>query len=145
MKAADLIDPKDEKYKLFTFKVSLNISRDGSVEIEEIDVDPGLPKEKIVDFFKNNNLDISVIPNVFAKWHLRDEYFSFRNPDDRVARREKQQQAAEARKERQVRMTAERINGVYIPKDLGECFVEMDKQLNEVDKKEMTALPNRDK
>jgi hypothetical protein len=40
-------------------------------------------------------------------------------------------------------MTAETIEGVYIPKNLGECFAELDKLLKEVDKKEMQALAKR--
>ncbi len=35
------------------------------------------------------------------------------------------------------------IEGVYIPKNLGECLTELDKMLAEVDKKEMQALPDR--
>ncbi len=41
-------------------------------------------------------------------------------------------------------MTAEKINDVYNPKNLEKCFVELDKLLPEIDKKEMQALKNRD-
>ena len=40
-------------------------------------------------------------------------------------------------------MTLENINGVYIPKDLGECFMELDKMLPEIDRKEMAALTDK--
>ena len=39
---------------------------------------------------------------------------------------------------------AETIDGRYIPKDLGECFPELDKFLMEVDRREMTALARRE-
>jgi hypothetical protein len=143
MKAADLIKARDEKYKLYTFKISVGISRNGSVEVESIDVDAGLPREKILDFFKTNRFDIREVPTTFEKWYLTEEFFSFRNANDEVARKEKQQEVAEVRKGREKRMTLEAINGVYIPKDLGECFIELDKLLSEIDKKEMSALPKK--
>src|SRR5262249_4881754 len=62
----------------------------------------------------------------------------------KVARQEKLQQLKEQRAERERRMSAERINDVYIPRDLGECFVELDRLLSEIDKNEMRALPKRD-
>src|SRR5262249_52365988 len=40
--------------------------------------------------------------------------------------------------------TMEKINGVYIPKNLAECFAELDRILSEIDKKEMKQLPKRE-
>jgi Domain of unknown function (DUF6794) len=144
MKSADLAQAKDAKYKLYSFNISVDISRDGTVAVENIEVDEGLPKEKILEFFRANKFNINEIPIAFEKWHLDGEYFSFRNANDRIARQEKQQQIGEVRKERENRMTLETINGVYIPKDLGECFTELDRLLPEVDRNEMRALPRRE-
>jgi len=144
MKPADLAASKDEAYKLYTFTVSVDILRDGRLEIEDIEIDPELPKEKIVEFFNTHRFDISEVPRVFDQWHLSREYFSFRKANNRIARQEKQLEIAEARKDREKRMTLESINGVYIPRDMGECFVELDKLLGEIDKKEIRALRTRD-
>jgi hypothetical protein len=143
MKAADLIEPKYRQYRLYTFKMSVDISRDGNLEIESLDPDPELPREKLLAFFKANKFDISAVPGVFEKWHLSDEFFSFRNADDKVARQEKQQQISEERKRYAERLTLERIDGVYIPINLGECFTELDKLLPEIDRKEMMSVPER--
>lgn len=143
MKAASIFEEKDRQYKLYSFKVNGNISRDGSVEIEEIEFHDDLPKEKIIEFFKVNKFDSRSVPKVFAKWNMGDEYFYFRKPSARVAREEKRQEEREIRAEREKRLTLETINGVYIPKNLGECFVELDKLLTEIDKKEMLALTKR--
>jgi hypothetical protein len=144
MKPASLIESRDQAYKLYSFEMNANMARDGTLEIETIDIDPGLSKEKILEFFRVNRFDITLIPSVFERWHFSSEFFSFRNANDKVAREEKRQQVAEGRKRRAERMTLERIDGVYIPKDLGECFVELDRLLSEIDKKEMTALSARD-
>lgn len=143
MKSASIFGTKDEQYKLYSFKINTNISRDGTLEIEDIEFYNDLPKAKIIEFFKANRFDSSSIPGIFEKWNIGDEYFYFRNQSDQLARREKQQEKIKQRKEFDQRLTLERIEGVYIPKDLGECFVELDKLLSEIDKKEMQALPKR--
>lgn len=143
MKNVDVSGTGSTQYKLYSFKMSSNISRDGSLEIEDSNFDAELPKEKIIEFFMLNKFDSSSIPKDLEKWHIGDEYFFFRHKDERIARQEKRQEDARQREELKKRMTAETIEGVYIPKNLGECFVELDKRLKEVDKKEMQALPQR--
>ena len=143
MVPADLASQKDHKYRLYTFTITLGISRDGTVDVESIDADPALPKDKILEFFKTNRFDIREVPSVFDKWYLTEEFFSFRKANNAIARQEKLQQLKEQRAERERRMTAESINGVYIPRNLGECFIELDKALSEIDKNEMRALPKR--
>lgn len=143
MKTVDISKKTDEQYKWYSFKVNSNIFQDGSLEIEEIEVNDGLPKEQIIEFFRINKFDSSSVPKVFVKWNVGDEYF-LRKRDDRLARQEKQQEIIKQRQELKTRMMLESIDGVYIPKDLGECFVELDKLLPEIDKKEMQALPKRE-
>ena len=140
MTAVDIADP-DERYKRYQLTIKSSLKRDGTVEIEEVDVDPELPKEKIIEFFKQNRFDTSAIPEVFEKWYVGEEYFYFRKRNTRLARAEKQQENARQREEFKKRLTLDRINGVYIPRNLEECFLELDKLLPEVDIREMKALP----
>jgi Domain of unknown function (DUF6794) len=144
MKAIDHTDTKNEQYKWYHFEINSSLRRDGSVEIEEIDVDPELPKEKVIEFFKKNKFETSSVLPVFEKWYLGDEYFFFRKRNIQIARAEKQQEKLKQRKELETRLTLDTINGVYIPKDLDECFSELDKLLPEVDRGEMQALPKRE-
>ena len=145
MKRASIFEKKDDQYKLYSFKIDSTISRDGSLEIENIEFwDAKLPREQIIEFFKANKFDTSAVPRGFDKWNLGDEYFYFRKRNNRVARQEKQQDIKEARSEVNKRMTLDTVNGIYIPKNLGDCFLELDKLLTEIDKKEMLALPKKD-
>ena len=143
MKAGDVMKT-DERYKWYIFELIGTISQDGTVEIESTDVDNGLPKDKILEFFTTHKFDTGSIPKVFPKWHLGEQYFCFRNPNDRIALQERRQERIKVRQDAENRLTLESINGVYIPANLGECFVELDKQLPEIDKKEMAALAHRD-
>lgn len=144
MKTGDPNKAPDDPYKWYSFSVDCNLFRDGSVEIESIDIDPELPKDKILEFFKINRFDTRAIPKVFPRWYLDSNYFYLRKKNDLIARQEGEQQRIERQQEAEKRLTLESVNGVYIPANLGECFPELDKRLLEVDKKEMRALPKRD-
>lgn len=144
MKTASIVGTQDDPYKLYRFKFNSFIHQDGSLEILDFEFFDELPKEKIIEFFKSNKFDSSSVPKAFEKWHLRDEYFYFRNKNDKIARQEKQQEEIKYSQELQKQRKLEIIDGDYIPKNLEECFIELDKLLSEVDKKEMQALPKRD-
>ena len=144
MKPASSSEPRDEQFKQYSFKISATISRDGSLNVEKTEFwDERLPREQIIEFFKTNRFDTSAIPPAFDKWHIGDEYFYFRHRDDRVARSEKKQETIDQSREYQRRLTLETIDGVYIPKDPGDCFLELDKILSPIDKKEILALAGR--
>lgn len=144
MKTVDADGTKDDQFKQYRFKINAAISRDGRVEIEELELFDDLPKEKIIEFFASNKFNSLAVPKAFEKWNIGDQYFEFRKSDDKLARREKQQEIIENRKESEKRLTAEKIGDVYIPQNLHEAFSELDKQLPEIDRKEMLALPKRD-
>lgn len=144
MKPVDIYLGKDNQFKWYSFRLKSSIFQDGSVEVEEIDAaGDHLLKEKILEFFKNSRFDARSIPKVFEKWYLGEEVFFLRKSDDALARREKLEQLAEQREELKKRLVAEKIDGVYIPKNLEEAFPELDRLLSEIDKKEMRALPGR--
>jgi hypothetical protein len=142
MKAASNVGSKDEKFRLYNIEIETIIARDGSVSIDKIEIEDGLPKEKILDFFKSNKFALDGLPIVFPKWRYTD-YLFFRKSDDNLARKEKSDQEIVRREELQKRLIAEKIGDQYIPKDLGDAFLELDKELPEVDRTEMAALKSR--
>ena len=144
MKVYDNTSSKDEKYKSYSFTVSGFLNRDGSFELTDIDVSSELPKEKILSFFAGNKFQTSSIPSVFERWKLDEEYFFFRKADDVVAVRERQEQIRKQQEELKKRLVAETVSGRYIPRDLSDAFQQLDEELSEVDRKEMTALAKRD-
>lgn len=144
MKQASIVGTKDDAFKIYRLIVSGFITQDGSAEIEKIEADEELPKEKILAFFNANKFNTKTIPKEFEKWYFGDEYFYFRKSDDRMARQEKRQEEIKQRTELQKRLVAEKIGDINVPKDLGECFTELDSLLKEVDKKEMQALPKKE-
>lgn len=144
MKRVNIYSKRDEQFRRYAFEISVNISQDGSIEIESEDIGKDLPKEKIIEFFKTHKFDTREIPKVFPKWNISRKIFFLRKANDIVARKERKEQIIKEREDLKQRLVAEKIDNIYIPKDLGDCFIELDKQLSEVDKNEMKALPKRD-
>lgn len=89
------------QYRSYEVTVRSSLLRDGSLEVEEIKVEEGLPKDKIVEFFKTARFDIGDLPAIFEKYQLGVlgyETFYFRNSDKRLARSElKAERAKEER------------------------------------------------
>jgi hypothetical protein len=136
--------PVDPQFKEHLFFVSGALQRDGRFEVDELAVYGNLKREELTDFFSTSRFDTRLIPAPCDWWYLENQVFNFRNPDKGVARREQKAYLIEQQKERQERLAAERIKDVYIPKDLGECFVELDRMLAEVSRNEMKALSKRE-
>lgn len=132
-----------DAYKTYTFEIKGMLLRNGTFEVEEPENTKGLPKDKIVEFFKINKFKTDKLPPEFEKYYV-EEFFTFRNKSDKLARQEKITQERENRENLKQRLVAEKINDIYIPKDLGDCFAELDKMLKDVDKKEMQSLPKRE-
>ncbi len=143
MKPAKNYGKDADIYKTYTFEIKGMILRDGTFELEALENADELPKDKILEFFKTNKFKTDKLTPDFEKYYV-EEYFTFRNINDKLARQEKITQERKNRENLKQRSVAEKINDIIIPKDLGECFVELDRLLKDVDKKEMQSLTKRD-
>lgn len=143
MKIYDDSNVKHEKYKKYMFKISGYVFRDGSFKTENLEIYGDLPKATIREFFASNRFDLVEVPKEFDKWFVEDQWFTFRKASDSLARKERATEIKEEREELRRRLTAVTINGRYVPANLGESFVELDKLLPEIDRKEMHDLKTR--
>lgn len=136
MKLHDDKNHKDEQYRRYGFKIDVMLDRNGTVEIENIELFDELPKERIVEFFRSNRFDARALPDGFDKWHI-EEYFYLRKSDDILARIERREQLTKEKENLKKLLVAETIGDRYIPANLGECFIELDKILTVVQRKEI--------
>ncbi len=143
LKPASIFTNSDDQFKVYTLVVTYYLQRDGSLEIEKLDVGEGLPAAKIEEFLRTQRFDVSFIPKAFDKWYAED-YLYFRKANDQVARLEKKKELKGQQVEYEYRLTQEYLNKIYIPANLGDCFSELDKLLPESDKNKIRSLPNRD-
>ena len=148
MKVLDVIGPEDREFAGHWFRFGGMLFRDGHFEPDLVKVEsPRLSKERITDFLKAQTFDTSAIPAVADRWYFGGLYLdgdlvSLRDADDRVARAEKQQADQERERFLAANATAESIGGVYNPKDLVDCFAELDKKLPPDLREEMRRLRN---
>lgn len=143
MKTAASYGKDYDLYRIYRFKISGIIFQDGSFVIENLDISDDLPKDKIKTFFETNKFNSNKLPPDFEKYYV-EEHFFFRNKNDKLARQEKRLQDQEQREIIKKRLVAEKLNDIYIPKDLGDCFAELDRMLSEIDKKEIQELSKRE-
>lgn len=140
----DISSRSDEKYKRYSIKLSGYLNRDGSFEIDELSVQDGISEQAIRDFFAKKRFRSELIPRVIDRWFLSEEYFFFRKADSRLAIQERKEEQKVEREELAKRLVSEKIGDRYIPKDLGDAFEQLDKELPEVVRNEMKKLDRRD-
>lgn len=142
MKPTSSNDKKYNKYKNYSVHIEATVSREGKMAIEKLEIQEGLPKQKIIKFFEANHFDISFVPQVFDQWYFSSLYLKFRKKSRKKAKFEKLEEIAQRQKEQVKKMMLDSINGIYIPRDLQDSFKQLDLLLDDLTKKEMQALPN---
>ncbi len=64
--------------------------------------------------------------------------------DRKLTKKEKKQKAEEERRAYEEKIVADSINGVYIPRNIMECFLELDKLLEQDGIETVKSMENRD-
>ena len=145
MKRAEMWSKRDRDFQLHEFFVGGLLSRDGRLEVKDLDIrSPRLPRALIMDFLASSRFDASAVPEIFGKWYIKEYFVVFRDRNDKVARQEKKDADAVRLQFLKNNATLDRIDGVYIPKNIAECFTELDKMLSEDDRSEMRGVKSRD-
>ena len=131
--------------KNISYGIEINawISRSGKIQIEKLVIDKKLPYEKIKMFFENSKFNMDFLPVEVEKYPYNYFFCRFRNSNDSIAALETKQFEKERLLERERRMTLDSIEGKYIPKNIEECFVELDKILDSDVKEEMSKLKKK--
>lgn len=142
LKAVKVGDPDVVKYTSWRIDLMVYIDRNGNLEIENLKVESPLPYDKIKTFFKTNLFDASFLPKELDKWYIPYFFWKYRNKSDSIAALDTKEIKRKQDLEREHRKIQDTINGVYIPKNMEECLLQLDKVLNEVSKNEIKGLSN---
>jgi hypothetical protein len=145
LKYIEFIDSEqEEKYKVYPFEISLSIDSSGitnniSVECKK----DTILKNEMYRFLKIANFDSSEIPSGIERWYFHHISF-FRKKSDDLAIKEREQERKIEHLEHQKKLIADSINGVHIPKDLNDCFLQLNKILSKVDKEEFLNMDEKE-
>ena len=142
LKLISVGDSTFHKYKHFRIDLTGYLNRNGTFEIEKFKLDKIFDKEEIKYYLLNTKFKTDFIPRKVDKIYLDNFFGGFRDFNDSIAQLETLKE-----KERQIeaykkRLTLSQIDGIFIPKNLNECMVELDKKLNYENKKQLREAKN---
>lgn len=134
--------PEDKKgsnkFKRYSTKIEIIVDKEGNAVLDKSKNYDMLPEEKIRAFIESNKFATEAIPSKAEKWRF-DGWIALMNKNKKEAKREKQQEIIEEREAYKKRIVSDSINGLYIPKNIEECFLELNKLLKP---KEVDAIKN---
>jgi len=112
--------------------------------LDSISTDSIIPREKIKEFIKSSKFDMRWLPTEFQCWWEREIYLKYREKSKYKARQEQIELQDQINKDFAKRLTLDTINKFYIPRNLEECFVQLDTILPEKNRKEYKNLKSKD-
>lgn len=131
-----------DKFKRYSLNVQIIVDKDGNAVLDKIENYSGLPEDKVENFIASQKFETNSIPEETEKWRF-DGWIVLMNKNKKEAKREKQQEIIEEREAYKKRIVADSINGIYIPKNLEECFLELNKLLKTKDIEAIKNLKDR--
>jgi hypothetical protein len=130
------------KYKLFRIDLSGYLDRNGIFEIEKFELDEKFDKEQIKDYLLNTKFKTDFIPYQVDKIYVDNFFGGYRSFNDSIAQQETLKENERRVQQFKKRLMLSEINGLYIPKNLYECMVELDKLLNFDNKRQLQEAKN---
>lgn len=134
---------KSNNYKRYGLKIQIIVDSAGNAQLDKIENYKNLPEEKIKEFVSSNLFETKHIPNGIEKWRF-DGWVTLMNKSKKEAKKERQQELQQEREAYKNRIVADSINGLYIPKNLEECFLELNKLLKPKDIETIKNLKSKD-
>jgi len=132
---------RNDKFKYYRLELNCLIDFEGVCLEVEANFEDSTLNRKIEDFILGQKFDKKGIPEIVEQWNFNQKDF-FRKSDSLVAADERIEEKKLDRKHELWRIKRDSLDGVYIPKDLKDTFVELDKLLTQNNRDEFrTALP----
>lgn len=129
-------------YKYYHISSLLRIGRDGKAEIFSLDNRDSLSEAKIRKVIEGMTFNCD-FPDGIDHWYC-DLFEAMHKRNKLVARCEGKQQQQREQEEYQRRLVADSIDGVYIPRNIEDCFTSLDSTLWPVVRKGIINETNRD-
>ncbi|MDR7370958.1 DUF6794 domain-containing protein [Flavobacterium aquidurense] len=137
LKFISINDSTYRKYKLFRIALSGYMNRKGKFEIENLETDSIFDRKLIENYITTTTFKTEFIPQEVDKIYLKHFFGGYRSYDDKIAEQETFKEKERRTEEFKKRLTLEKINNIYIPKNLFECMTELDHILNFESKKQL--------
>ncbi len=130
-------------YKYYHLSMLLRIDRDGHATIVKLDNRDSLPEAKIRKAIKNTRFDVSDFPEGIDFWYQK-LFGAMHKRNKLIAKHEGKIEWQNRRAWYERRIVADTIDGIYIPRDIEDCFSQLDSILAFKNRRGIIAQPNRE-
>lgn len=130
LKFISISDSTYSKYKLYRVELNGYLNQNGEFEIEKLETDQKLDKEKISEYISNATFKNDFLTEEVEKQYFKNFYGGFRDANDSIAEAETNLAKNIHKREFENRKTFDSINGIYIPQNLKESINHLDKKLD---------------
>lgn len=134
----------NEEFRIYRIELGGYLNRNGLFEIDTFHCDEKLNREEITQYIKNSKFNSDFIPKELEKIYVGVDTQYYRNPNDSLAIMEFIQFEEQQKIEYERRQSLDTINNVYIPKDLKDCFLQLDKILTKRDREKIRKIETSD-
>ena len=119
-----------DKYKYYRIYALLRIDREGVATIIEMENKDSLPDAALREAILGLEYAFPAqLPDDIDLW-CKEIYAFLRKSDNRIAAKERKIQRKQEYEAYLQRLTADTINGIYIPRNIEECFLQLDTLLS---------------
>ncbi len=130
LKYVHMDDTTFRRYAHYKIDMGAYLHRNGRLQLVDFNPGEGLDSIKIRNYLENTTFETTFMPREVDKLYLNHFFGGYRSPDEEVAKAHTRTEMEKSKLAAQKRLTAERIGEHYIPKNLQECMIELDKILN---------------
>ena len=130
-------------YKYYHLSMLLRIDRDGHATIVKMNNRDSLPEAKIRKAIKNTRFDVSDFPEGIDFWY-QELFGAMHKRNKLIAKHEGKIEWQNRRARYERRIVADTIDGVYIPRNIEDCFSQLDSILAFKNRRGIIAQPNRE-
>lgn len=131
------------KYKRYFSSIEILVDTKGNATLDRMSCSRcEIPKNKVKSFLESHKFEANLIPEEIEMWKFCGNLM-FMNKSKKEAKKEKLQEIQESREAYRKRIIADTINGLYIPQNLEECFMELNKILKPKDIETIKNLKDR--
>jgi hypothetical protein len=139
--------PEDQKsealYKKHRISLEIILDKEGTANVSKLESKDNLDLKKVERILKSNKFETKTIPTVTDKWVFQEEILLM-TKDTVKAIKEKKMEIAKDYEDYLNRLNADSIDGIYIPQNIEECFLELNKLLKNKDILEIKNLNRKD-
>ncbi|MGJ8685100.1 MAG: DUF6794 domain-containing protein [Nonlabens sp.] len=132
-----------QEFQLYNVAMTGYMTRFGFFEISTIDLDSKFDKKDLIKYIDEIQFEPSTIDNVLPKQYFSYYGTAYRNANDNVSRDEKIAYDKAAIAKRINRQQLDTINGIYIPRNMEEAFITLDKVMPPKERQLLVKLENQ--